>query len=71
MEYHWLDDKEATLEYHWLDDKEMTPASHYYAKVVTRWLEVLTGYAGQSNLTLIPFKNGSGIIECLASSLEF
>ena len=37
------------------DDKELTPVSHYYAKVVARWLEVLVSYAGQSNLTMITF----------------
>ena len=33
-----------------LDNKGLTPASHCYAKVVARWLEVLASYAGQLNL---------------------
>ena len=36
-----------------LDDKGLTSASHRYARVVTRWLEVLADYAGQPNLTVI------------------
>ena len=35
------------------DDKGLTSASHHYARVVTRWLEILASYAGQLNLTLI------------------
>ena len=44
-EYHWLNNKGASSECHWLDDKGLTPANHCYARVVTRWLEVLANYA--------------------------
>ena len=37
----------------WLDDEGLTPASHRYARVVARWLEVLASYAGRPNLTVI------------------
>ena len=50
---YWLDDKGASLECHWIDDKELTLASHRYAKIVARWLEVLASYAGRPNLTVI------------------
>ena len=38
---------------HRVDDRGLTPASHCYARVVARWLEVLASYAGRSNLTVI------------------
>ena len=38
-----------------LNDEGLTTASPYYAKVVARRLKVLTGYAGQPNLTIITF----------------
>ena len=50
---YWLDDQGAPLECYWLDDKGLTLASHCYARVMARWLEVLASYAGQSNLTVI------------------
>ena len=50
---YWLDDERAPLECYWVDDKGLTPASHCYARVVARWLEVLASYVGQSNLTVI------------------
>ena len=37
----------------WLDDERLTPASHYYARVVARWLKILASYAGQPNLMVI------------------
>ena len=38
---------------HRVDDGGLTPASHRYARVVARWLEVLASYAGRPNLTVI------------------
>ena len=37
---------------HRVDDRGLTPASHRYARVVTRWLEILASYAGRPNLTV-------------------
>ena len=37
---------------HRIDDRGLIPASHRYARVVARWLEVLASYAGQPNLTV-------------------
>ena len=50
---YWLDDEGAPSECHRVDDEGLTPASHCYARVVARWLEVLASHAGQSNLTVI------------------
>ena len=50
---YWLDDERAPSECHRVDDERLTPASHHYARVVARWLEVLASYAGRSNLTVI------------------
>ena len=50
---YWLDDKRAPSECHRVDDEGLTPASHRYARVVARWLEVLASYAGRPNLTVI------------------
>ena len=36
-----------------VDNEGLTPASHCYARVMARWLEVLASYAGQLNLTVI------------------
>ena len=52
----WLDDERAPSGCHQIDDEELTPASHRYAKVVARWLEVLASYAGRPNLTVIMFR---------------
>ena len=49
----WLDDERASLGCHQVDDGGLIPASHCYARVVARWLEVLASYAGQPNLTVI------------------
>ena len=38
-----------------LDDEWLTPANHRYARVVARWLEVLAGYVGRLNPTVITF----------------
>ena len=35
------------------DDEKLIPRSHYYARVVAKWLEILASYAGQPNLTVI------------------
>ena len=51
-----------------LDDKELIPASHCYAKVVARWLEVLAGYTGQLNLMVITSR--IEIIEGLVGCFE-
>ena len=50
---YWLDDKGATSKRHWVDNKGLILASHCYARMVARWLEVLASYAGRSNLTVI------------------
>ena len=52
---YWLDDKGVLLECHWVDDKRLILASHCYAKIVARELEVLTSYVGQLNLTVTMF----------------
>ena len=49
----WLDDERASLGCYWVDDEGLTPASHYYARIMTRWLEVLASYAEQPNLMVI------------------
>ena len=36
-----------------LNKKGLTPASHHYARVMAKWLEVLAGYAGRPNLIMI------------------
>ena len=41
----WLDDKGALSRCHRVDDGGPIPASHCYAKVVARCLEVLASYA--------------------------
>ena len=41
----WLDDEEVPPGCHWVDDRGLTPVSHYYVRVVARWLEVLASYA--------------------------
>ena len=46
LECHRFDDEGAPLECHRLDDKGLTLASHYYTKVMARWLEILTSYTG-------------------------
>ena len=51
-----LNDKRSPLECHRVDDKRLIPASHCYAMVVARWVEVLANYARQSNLTVIMSK---------------
>ena len=48
-----LDDEGVPLECPWLDDEGLIPVSHYYTSVVARLLEVLAGYAGRPNLTMI------------------
>ena len=53
---YWLDDEGAPAECYRVDDKGLTPASHRYARVVARWLEVLASYAGRSNLTVVTSK---------------
>ena len=52
-ECYQLNDEGALSECHRLDDKGLIPASHYYARVVARWLKVLASYAGRPNLTVI------------------
>ena len=52
-ECHWIDDKEALSKYHWVDDKGLTPASHHYARIVARGLEVPASYVQWPNLTII------------------
>ena len=52
-ECHRLDDERALSECHRLDNKGLTPASHCYARVMTRWLEVLASYTERLNLTVI------------------
>ena len=49
----WLDNEETPLGCHWVDDKGLTQASHCYARLVTRWLEILASYTRQLNLTMI------------------
>ena len=38
---------------HQVDNGRLTTASHCYARIGARWLEVLASYAGQPNLTVI------------------
>ena len=49
----WLDDEKAPLRCHQINDGGLTLASHHYARVIARWLEVLASYAGRPNLTVI------------------
>ena len=48
-----LDNKKVSSECHWLDDERLIPASHCYAIIVARWLEVLAGYTRWPYLTVI------------------
>ena len=49
----WPDDKRASSGCYRVDNGGLIPASHRYARVVARWLEVLVSYAGRPNLTMI------------------